>query len=156
MTCARAEFGELRRMCSAFRWTSASCSHKGLVRRINEDACLDQSDRGLWAVADGMGGHAFGELASRLVVDSLIEMSSPDSLAHFIDGDIFLLCTDGLSNEVHDLEIGNALLPGSCRQASEALLAMALKRGGHDNISAVVVRADDLHIGDRTATNPAL
>ncbi|MFN0301654.1 MAG: PP2C family protein-serine/threonine phosphatase, partial [Burkholderiales bacterium] len=73
-----------------------------------------------------------------------------------IDGDVFLLCTDGLSNEVHDSEIGNALLQGSCRQASEALLAMALKRGGHDNISAVVVRADDLHIGDRTATNPAL
>ncbi len=73
-----------------------------------------------------------------------------------IDGDIFLLCTDGLSNEVHDREIGNALSPGSCRQASEALIAMALKRGGHDNILAVVVRADDLRSGDRTATNPAL
>ncbi len=73
-----------------------------------------------------------------------------------IDGDIFLLGTDGLSNEVHDLEIGDALLPGSCRQASEALIAMALKRGGRDNISAVVVRADDLHMGHRTATNPAL
>ncbi|MFM9886493.1 MAG: PP2C family protein-serine/threonine phosphatase, partial [Burkholderiales bacterium] len=50
-------------MRSAFRWTSSSCSHRGRVRKINEDACLDQSERGMWAVADGMGGHACGELA---------------------------------------------------------------------------------------------
>jgi protein phosphatase len=73
-----------------------------------------------------------------------------------IDGDVFLLCSDGLSNEVRDLEIGRALLPGDCDQASEVLLDIALKRGGHDNISAVLVRAEDRYSADNTVLNPAL
>lgn len=256
MTCA-----------TQFRWTSASRSHVGLVREINEDACLDQPERGLWAVADGMGGHAVGDFASRMVVETLSNVPSPNSLENFLadarerlqtvnqrlraeaairnvqrigstvvvllacdrycgylwagdsriylyrngrlrlltrdhstveelksrghltaedavhhpaqnlitravgavdtleldeeivevhDGDIFLLCSDGLSNEVSEQEISSALTPGSCRQASEALVDMALKRGGRDNISAVVVRAEDLYTSDKTLLNPAL
>ena len=43
-------------------------SHKGLVRKINEDACLDLTDKAVWLVADGMGGHAAGDVASKIVV----------------------------------------------------------------------------------------
>ncbi len=46
-------------------------SHKGLVRKLNEDACLDMADSGVWVVADGMGGHAAGDIASQTVVDSI-------------------------------------------------------------------------------------
>jgi serine/threonine protein phosphatase PrpC len=46
-------------------------THKGLVRKINEDACLDLADSGVWLVADGMGGHAAGDIASQLVVDTV-------------------------------------------------------------------------------------
>ena len=46
-------------------------THKGLVRKINEDACLDLADSGVWLVADGMGGHAAGDIASQLVVDTI-------------------------------------------------------------------------------------
>src|SRR6478735_8077253 len=62
-----------------FHWQSASCSHVGRVRRINEDSLLDQPERGLWAVADGMGGHTLGDVASRMVVDALAHL--PDANA---------------------------------------------------------------------------
>ena len=249
----------------SFHWTSASRSHTGRVRRVNEDACLDQSEHGLWAVADGMGGHSLGEFASGLAVQSLTDLpaakdleqrvsvavdslrevnrhlrgealrrdvpligttiaallaagsvcsclwagdsriylyragrlqqltrdhshleavrsryisSSDDTVerpranlitralgaedmleidritVELFDGDIFLLCTDGLSNEVSDLSIKQALVPGICSLACDKLVAMALDREARDNITAVVVRAEDLSSPDRTILRP--
>jgi protein phosphatase len=246
---------------NSFHWTSASRSHPGRVRQVNEDACLDQSEHGLWAVADGMGGHSLGELASGLAVQSLMGLPAAQDLEQRVrvaldclhevnrhlraealrrevpligttiaalvaagglcsclwagdsriylcragrlkqltrdhsgfevarskhvsrsedtverpqtnlitralgaedtlyidrinvelrDGDIFLLCTDGLSNEVSELSMKQALLPGICSLACDALVDMALDREARDNITAVVVRAEDLGSPDRT------
>ena len=248
---------------SQLRWTSAARTDVGLVRSRNEDACLAQPQRGLWAVADGMGGHAFGDLASGAVVEALAALPAPDSLADFVelararltqvnetlrleartrqvpvigstvvallafeheaaclwagdsriylcrqgrlqqltrdhsqlealkergvdmasaaaspnmitravgaadsiafdvapltvrDGDMFLLCSDGLSTPVEESAIASALAPGDCAAAAEALVALALASGGRDNITVVVVRVDDLS-GDKTVVNPAL
>lgn len=52
-------------------WTSAAESHIGMVRKINEDAFLTLPERGLWGVADGMGGHEAGDVASRMIIDTL-------------------------------------------------------------------------------------
>jgi protein phosphatase len=51
--------------------TVASRTHPGAVRTINEDAVLWDSALGLLVVADGMGGHNAGEVASRLAIDTL-------------------------------------------------------------------------------------
>src|SRR5215212_4088798 len=53
------------------RFECVSRTHVGLRRKINEDSVFVDSERGLWAVADGMGGHEAGEIASAMVTDAL-------------------------------------------------------------------------------------
>ena len=61
------------------RFRSGSSTHNGAVRTHNEDRLVDRPDIGLWAVADGAGGHQAGEVASAMIADTLA--SIPTGLA---------------------------------------------------------------------------
>jgi serine/threonine protein phosphatase PrpC len=56
-------------------FASAADSHVGRIRRVNEDRVLDRPDRGLWAVADGMGGMARGDLAAETAITALATLA---------------------------------------------------------------------------------
>lgn len=51
--------------------TAGGVTHPGRVRPINEDVFLTDLELGLFMVADGMGGHNAGEIASRLAADTI-------------------------------------------------------------------------------------
>ena len=56
---------------SAGRFRSSAATHAGAVRSLNEDSYVNRPDLGLWAVADGAGGHQAGDVASRIITDAL-------------------------------------------------------------------------------------
>jgi protein phosphatase len=223
---------------------------------------LDQPERGLWAVADGMGGHTLGDVASRMVVDALAHLAQPNvagiracladvnrqlmteaamrdvqvigstavvllavgnhcrcvwagdsRIYRYRDGvlqqltrdhshveelvargllspaeasrhpghnlitraigvadlleleesdidvqadDMFVLCSDGLSNEVEPEQIATLLARHDCGLAARRLVDEALEHGGRDNVTVVVVMAVDPGHDEMTALNPAL
>jgi protein phosphatase len=47
-------------------------THAGLRRELNEDTYYADGDLGLWLVADGMGGHEYGEVASALARETIV------------------------------------------------------------------------------------
>ena len=53
------------------RFECVSRTHVGLRREINEDSLFAEPERGLFVVADGMGGHEAGEIASTMATDAL-------------------------------------------------------------------------------------
>lgn len=73
----------------AVEFESYGVSHPGCVRQNNEDRFLIEPDSGLWLIADGMGGHDSGEIASASIVDHLATMgiasSAPELRARFED-----------------------------------------------------------------------
>lgn len=237
--------------------TAAALTDVGLRRTNNEDCVFADCTSGLFIVADGMGGHAAGEVASRMAVEticrhlpplmpppedaaaclqdafinashSILDVASAEEtkrgmgttlsvlyidgqtaqLAHVGDsriyrlrgteleqlsldhslvaeqlrqgiisseearhsilrnillqavgledqidvfllrqpllaGDLFLLCSDGLSDMLDDEQIRGLLNNGSIEQTAEQLLEAAKAAGGRDNISVVVVKIGD-------------
>nr|WP_277611099.1 protein phosphatase 2C domain-containing protein [Microbulbifer celer] len=57
---------------------SAGATHTGYRRDQNEDAFWGDEERGVWVVADGLGGHQAGEIASQTVVEEIQRSSATD------------------------------------------------------------------------------
>ncbi|WMS44147.1 protein phosphatase 2C domain-containing protein [Acuticoccus sp. MNP-M23] len=69
-------------------------------------------------------------------------------------GDAFILCSDGLTLHVTDDEIRDYVIHNEPEAAVSALIEQALARGGEDNVSVIVVRAD-VDTNQTTVFHPA-
>jgi type VI secretion system protein ImpM len=67
------------------RFKSVGVSNVGKIRSINQDSYLERTDVGLWVVADGLGGHSNGEVASRMVCDGLADLVPTASFEETIE-----------------------------------------------------------------------
>jgi serine/threonine protein phosphatase PrpC len=242
-----------------------SVTHTGMVRERNEDACLVRTEIGLWAVADGMGGHEAGDLASQILVKSLDGIGEPASSADLLEqceqraflanqeimalsrarngaiigttaaillireeyfacvwagdsrvylikdgsigqvshdhteveqlvaegklsredakdwpnnvitravgvaedlelevvtgpadaGDIFVICSDGLTKHLDDNEILREATARNAQAACDSMLALTLERGGLDNVTVVIIRLLPAVARASEPTNPS-
>ncbi|MBO8127684.1 MAG: Stp1/IreP family PP2C-type Ser/Thr phosphatase [Peptococcaceae bacterium] len=114
------------------RWAYAS--EAGLVRPKNEDSCYIDGDLGLFAVADGMGGHVAGEVASKMA----LEVFSREVEGRLMQGD----------------EAEAALVAGVMAANNEVFVASRRNKdyeGMGTTLAAAVVRDRELltaHVGD--------
>jgi serine/threonine protein phosphatase Stp1 len=69
---------------TAARFRSFHATHNGTKRKHNEDTWVDRPDLGIWAVADGAGGHQSGELASGMIAEALGSLPVELSVAELI------------------------------------------------------------------------
>ncbi len=123
----------------SLRLRAAGLSDPGRLRRNDEDAFLIDESLGVFAVADGVGGHSAGEVASRIAVEELA--------AHLAD----------VLPRTTDVGVPEALV-WSFRQAGERIVREAAKnpdyRGMATTLVAVLVRAPSAwvaHVGDSRA-----
>ncbi|WP_198552843.1 PP2C family protein-serine/threonine phosphatase [Psychromonas sp. Urea-02u-13] len=65
-------------------WVSEGATDVGTVRPLNEDSFIMQPEIGLWTVADGMGGHDGGSVASQMIVHNLQGLTKKNNLDDFV------------------------------------------------------------------------
>jgi len=128
------------------RVDSKSLTHVGLKRPLNEDSFCSNVDEGLYVVADGMGGHAHGEVASRLAVETIEEFIKLTS------GDTDVTWPYGIDES---LSLNGNRLKTSIRFANQRLLEHARTSAGCEGMATTVVAllvqdnvAEIAHVGD--------
>jgi protein phosphatase len=100
-----------------------------LVRRreISADAAREHPQRHVLTRAVGV----------RATVEPDLAELTPEA------GDVFVLCSDGLTGHVRDEEIARAVAGGAePQEAVDLLIRLANDRGGEDNITVALVRCD--------------
>lgn len=104
--------------------SSEAATHPGTVRPRNEDAFVNRPDIGLWAVADGAGGHGAGDVASAAVAAALQDLPPGLSAAELLAQLRLRIAA------VHAELQRQAEQAGPGRLIATTLVAM-LARGGH-------------------------
>jgi len=112
-------------------WRSAQQTHRGKRRRHNEDAVLCRTGASLWAVADGMGGHQSGEVASQAITSALAAVPLMGALSAQVDAveDALLAVNDQLRLHAHGQGDGATVGSTVVTMVAEGELAAVLWAG---------------------------
>jgi protein phosphatase len=117
----------------------------GQLKQLTHDHSLvqDQIDRGLITVADARKHPQRNVILRAVGVDDSVGV---DILrGTIVPGDIFLLCSDGLTDMVNDEAIEGVLSsPQSVHQKVEELVELAKSKGGYDNITVILSKIEAL------------
>lgn len=130
------------------RWAAAT--HPGRRRASNEDAFCARPDLGLYIVADGMGGHVAGEIASRLAADTIEatvaagDASPPDSRNCTLAERRLQEGFERASHAISQQTARNPRLRGMATTASAVLLSAGGSAIGHVGDSRVYLWRDEL------------
>jgi serine/threonine protein phosphatase PrpC len=108
---------------------AAGLSDVGRVRSSNEDSFGYDEGRGIFVVCDGMGGHAAGEVASRIAVDTVLGYFRKREPA--LEQDAYL----------DDAPIGARLLAEAVKQANDAIFEYAVAHKNTSGMGTTLVAA---------------
>jgi protein phosphatase len=121
----------------------AYCVRNGKITQITEDHSLvhEQLKSGLITEEEART-HQLKNIITRSVgVHEEVEI---DTVVWRIEpGDTYLICSDGLSNMVSDLEIQNVINQADLENSARELVDLANKHGGDDNITLIVIKVSD-------------
>lgn len=116
------------------------------VRQLTSDHTWiqDQLDRGLLTASQAAEHPKRHHLANFLGMDGGLHIETGEE--RLILGDMIIICTDGISNEIPAEQIGDIVFQASPENASTKLIATAKQQGGSmvDNMSIIVVKIGDL------------
>lgn len=117
--------------------------HEGQIFRVTRDHSVVQEmvDRGLLAPEQAQHHPDANRITRALGMAPEVEAElRPQPIPH-LPGDAFVLCSDGLSDLVADTEILGVVGSQPAAQAVGKLVDLANARGGHDNVTVVILRA---------------
>ncbi len=115
----------------------------GDFQQVTDDHSLvaEQVRRGILTREQAESSDMQSVLIRALGIDPDVQVDTDEHL--LMEGDVLVLCSDGLSRMVSDLEIASTLLGSNGMQPSaDRLIELANEYGGEDNISVVVVRVE--------------
>jgi PPM family protein phosphatase len=117
--------------------------HGGVITQVTRDHSMVQEmvDRKIIRAEDAASHPDANKILRALGIAKDVEVDVRSEPIAYVSGDVFVLCSDGLSDLVEAAEILDIAGTHPPAQAAGRLVDLANARGGHDNVTALVVRA---------------
>jgi protein phosphatase len=132
--------------------------HEGQIFRLTRDHSIVQElvDRGLLTPQQAAHHPDANRITRALGMATDVEAELRPQPVHHVPGDAFVLCSDGLCDLVEDHEILDIVGSEPAAQAVGKLVDLANARGGHDNVTVVVLRARQAAVAVAASVAPTI